>query len=159
MAGEPKAIRSGEGQTRRVLGNAFAFKVLSADTQDAYALFEITSPPNGGIPPHINTRESETHVVLHGRYRFVLGGETHEAGPGAVFFVPPGTLHAFQNVGTEPGRMLLVPSPGRNNETFVVKLAERFGGDLPASGPDPEMLKALGALAQQFGVEPRSPER
>ncbi len=154
MAGTPKAVRPGEGRVFRILGNAFTFKVVSADTQDAYAVFEIASPPNGGIPPHVNTRESETHVVLHGRYRFVLGEESHEAGPGAVFFVPRGTLHAFQNIGTEPGRMLLVPSPGRNNETFVVKLAERFGGDLPASGPDPEMLKALGALAHEYGVEP-----
>jgi quercetin dioxygenase-like cupin family protein len=154
MGGEPKALPAGEGRVFRVLGNSFTFKVQSADTQDAYAVFEIASPPGGGIPPHINTRESETHVVLHGRYRFALAGESHEAGPGAVFFVPRGTLHAFQNVGADAGRMLLIPSPGRNNETFVVKLAERFGGDLPASGPDPELLRALGELAHEYGVEP-----
>lgn len=156
-AGEPKALKPEEGQALHVLGNAFTFKVVAADTHDAYAVFEIASPPNGGIPPHINTRESETHIVLQGRYRFRLGAQSHEAGPGALFFVPRGTLHGFQNLGTETGRMLLIPSPGSNNETFVIKLAERFGPDLPASGSDPAMLESLAALAREYGVEPSTP--
>jgi mannose-6-phosphate isomerase-like protein (cupin superfamily) len=84
-----------------VLGNTFTFKVVAADTDDSYSVFEIASPLNGGLPPRVNTRESETHVILRGTYRFVLGGDTHEAAPGAVFFVPRGTLHPFQNVGAE----------------------------------------------------------
>jgi mannose-6-phosphate isomerase-like protein (cupin superfamily) len=154
MAAEAKAVRPGEGRTLGVLGNTFAFKVTAADTGDAYSVIEIASPPNGGIPPHVNTRESETHIILSGSYRFVLGTQVHEAGPGAVFFVPRGTAHAFQNTGGETGRLLLIPSPGSNNETLVAKLAERFGPALPAAGPDPAALEALGALARQYGVEP-----
>ncbi len=44
MAGE-KTLPAGESRVIRVLGNSFTFKVQSADTQDAYALFEIASPP------------------------------------------------------------------------------------------------------------------
>ena len=157
-AGEPKALKSGEGRAFRVLGNTFTFKVVAADTNDAYAIFEIASPPHGGIPPHINTREAETHIILQSTYSFLLGTQTHQAGPGAVFFVPRGTLHGFQNVGAEQGRILLMPSPGSNNEAFVVKLAERFGPELPASGPDPAALEALAALARQYGVEPSLPQ-
>jgi len=156
-AGEPKALKPGEGRVLRVLGNTFTFKVVAADTNDAYSIFEIASPPNGGIPPHTNTREAETHIILQSRYSFLLGTQTYEVGPGAVFFVPRGTLHAFQNVGTEPGRLLFIPSPGSNNETFVVKLAERFGPELPPSQPDPSVLEALTSLARQYGVEPSLP--
>ena len=154
MAAKSRAVVAGEGRSLSVLGNTFTFKVTSADTGDAYSLIEITSPPNGGLPPHVNTRESEAHIVLRGVYRFVLGTEIHEVGPGAVFFVPRGTLHAFQNVGAEPSRMLLIPSPGGNNEAFIAELAERFGAAFPASGPDAAALQALDALACRYGVEP-----
>jgi mannose-6-phosphate isomerase-like protein (cupin superfamily) len=153
-AGEAKAVRPGGGRVLSVLGNTFTLKVMAADTGDSYSVIEITSPPSGGLPPHKNTRESETHVILNGTYSFVLGTQTHEAGPGAVFFVPRGTLHAFQNVGRETGQVLLIPSPGANNEALVARLAERFGGGFPASGPDPAALEALAALARQYGVEP-----
>jgi quercetin dioxygenase-like cupin family protein len=140
------------GQALGVLGNTFTFKVMAADTGDAYSLIEIESPPNGGLPPHTNTRESETHIVLRGTYRFQVDTQTHEAAPGAVFFVPRGTLHAFQNVGSEQGRIMLIPSPGANNEALVVKLAERFGPELTA--PDAAALEALRTLARQYGVDP-----
>jgi oxalate decarboxylase/phosphoglucose isomerase-like protein (cupin superfamily) len=71
-----------------------------------------------------------------------------------VFFVPRGTLHAFQNVGAEPSQMLLIPSPGGNNEALIAELAERFGAAFPASGPDAAALQALDALARRYGVEP-----
>jgi len=65
-----------------VLGNAFTFKVLAADTNDTYSIFEVASPPNGGIPPHINTREAETHIVFQSTCSFLLGTQTYESGPG-----------------------------------------------------------------------------
>ena len=128
--------------------------MAAADTDDTYSIFEVASPPKSGIPPHINTREAETHIVLQGTYSFLLGTQTYEVGPGAIFFVPRGTLHGFQNVGSEPGRVVLIPSPGSNNEAFVIKLAERFGPELPPSRPDPAMLEALATLAHEYGVEP-----
>ena len=151
-ADRSKALRPGEGRSLGVLGNTFTFKVMAADTNDSYSVIEIASPPSGGLPPHTNTRESETHVVLTGTYRFQLGAETYEARPGSVFFVQRGTLHAFQNVGSDHGQMMLIPSPGANNEALVAKLAERFGAGF--TGPDAGALEALTALARQYGVEP-----
>lgn len=155
--GDPKVVTPGEGQALSVLGNTFTFKVVAADTNDAYSVIEVASPPNGGIPPHVNTREAETHIVLQSTYSFLLGMQTYKGGPGTVFFVPRGTLHGFQNVGTGQGRLLLIPSPGSNNEALVVKLAERFGPELPPAQPDPAMLEALEALAREYGVEPSIP--
>lgn len=150
-------MKPGEGQALRVFGNTFTFKVAAADTNDTYAIFEIASPPNNGIPPHINTREAETHIIVQSTYSFLLGTQTYEVGPGAVFFVPPGTLHAFQNVGAGQGRLLLIPSPGSNNEALVMKLAERFGPERPPAEPDPAFVEALTVLARQSGVEPSLP--
>jgi len=156
-AAEPKAVQPGEGRRLGVLGNVFTLKVAAVATNDAYSVFEIESPPNGGIPPHINTREAETHIIVQSRYSFLMGTRTHEAGPGAIFFVPRGTPHAFQNVGPGPGRVLLIPSPGSNNEALVVKLADKFGSGLPPSGPDPKLLEAVATLAREHGVEASLP--
>ena len=119
---QSKAIGAGQGRTLTVLGNTFRFKVSSDDTGDAFAVIEIESPPSGGIPPHTNNRESETHIIVRGRYQFMLGGEMHEAPAGAVFFVPRGVPHAFQNVGSEPGAMLFIPSP-RSRRNILSGLA------------------------------------
>jgi hypothetical protein len=71
-----------------------------------------------------------------------------------VFFVPRGTLHAFQNVGTEEGRLLLIAPPGSNKKALVVKLAERFGSRPLPSAPNPADFQALGALVAEHKVEP-----
>lgn len=155
MAAGSKALQPGEGQTLHMLGNRFPFKAVAADTNNASSMFEIASPP-GGIPPHINPREAETHIILQSKYGSLLGTQTYEVGPGAVFFVPPGTLHAFQNAGSGQGCLLLIPSPGSNNEALVTKLAERFGHEPPPSRSDPAFLEALAPLVRQYGVESAS---
>ena len=157
MSSASRIVKPGEGREFRVLGNTFLLKVTAAETQDAYSVFEIASPPRGGIPPHINTREAETHIVLQGRYGFQVAAETHEVGPGAVFYLPRGIAHGFHVLGPEHGRMIVIPSPGSNNEAFVAKLAERFGDALPAGGPDPATWEALAALAREYGSPPAPP--
>ena len=86
-----------------MLGNTFTFKVLAAHTNDTYSIFEVASPPNGGIPPHVNTHEAETHIVLQSTYSFLLGTRTYKVRPGAVFFVSRGNAPTpFKMLG--PGR-------------------------------------------------------
>jgi hypothetical protein len=75
--------------------------------------------------------------------------------PGGLLRSPRHT--APLSKGTGQGRLLLIPSPGSNNEALVVKLAERFGPELPPSRPDPAILEALAALAQEYGVESSIP--
>src|ERR671913_364868 len=57
-------------------------------------------PPPGvdGQQPHT---EDEVYVVLAGRSRFTAGGESRDAGPGDVIFVPARVPHRFHDISEE----------------------------------------------------------
>ena len=57
----------GEGRrSLRVFGELVTCKVTSDQTSGAYTLFEATTPPGAGPPPHVHHREDESFYVLEG---------------------------------------------------------------------------------------------
>lgn len=131
---EPEA-----GEEINVLGELLTFKLESAMTGGAVSLAVITSPPGGG-PPALHTHPPlEAFYVLEGEYE--MNGMTDDgpftvwATPGSVIYVPPGAPHNYKNVGSTPGRMLVV---------FTDPAAEAFQKDLAAASaggpPDPATL-------------------
>ena len=57
---------------------------------------------------------------------------------GSFVFVPRGTPHCFQNVGDEPGRLLVLFTPA-GMEGFV----DRFAS-LPDGPVDPDVFRSIG---------------
>jgi quercetin dioxygenase-like cupin family protein len=93
-------VRPGEGsRSRWVLGELVTHKIPSHQTGGAYSLFEVTTQPGAGSPPHVQHREDESLYVLEGDFEFLLHGNTLIAGAGSLLYVPKGTLHAHRNVG------------------------------------------------------------
>ena len=105
-----------------VLGEFVTYKVPSQQTGGAYALFEVTTQPGSGPPPHVNHREDEAFYVLEGDYEFLSSGEAVRAGAGSLIYVPKGILHTHRNVGEGLGRMLLTQTPGGLYELFFQKV-------------------------------------
>ena len=67
-------IPPGEGaRSLRVMGVLVTCKLPSQMTGGAYALFEETTQPGDGPPPHIHHREDESFYVLEGEYEFLSG--------------------------------------------------------------------------------------
>jgi hypothetical protein len=62
-------------------------------------------------------------------FNFKLGDRIVSAPNGSIVFVPRGTAHTFQNVGTEPGVLLVGVTPGGLEMMF----AERQGVDPEAN--------------------------
>lgn len=85
------------------------FKVLmrGADTDGGFGLIEEVTPPNQGPPLHIHGKAGEFFHVIAGSYRFKVGGDLIDAGPGDTAYVPAGTPHCFVNAGTTPGRLFI----------------------------------------------------
>jgi len=71
------------------------------------------------VRPHLHERHAETVYILRGRGAFTLGDRVIEAGPGDVFVVPPGTVHAFRVTGEGPAAALTTFSPGYDGEDRV----------------------------------------
>jgi mannose-6-phosphate isomerase-like protein (cupin superfamily) len=106
----------------------------TADTAGRMSIVDSLSPVGSGPPLHVHDREDETFVLVTGRCRFHLAGREMLRGPGETVFVPRGTEHTFQVVGSEPCRHLVILTPG-GFEGFFAEMAEgRFAipGDMPA---------------------------
>ena len=94
-------------------------------TGGALGLFRQSIAPKSGPPAHIHHTEDEFFYVVSGEFNFRLGDRFVSAPARSIVFVPRGTVHTFQNVGTEPGVLLVGVAPGGLEMMF----AERQGAD------------------------------
>lgn len=116
-------VPAGEGRRMLVLGNEIEIKLSCSETAGAAFVFENTTPPGDGAPPHIHTREDEMIHVIAGDYEIFLGGKTYRATAGAVVNFPRSIAHGFRNVGSKPARALFIVTPGENFERFFQELS------------------------------------
>src|SRR5918998_1147538 len=107
-----------EGRMLWVVGELLTLKMTGSDTDGAFALIEEVTPPQGGPPPHMHTREDETFYVLEGELKFVVGERNISATAGSVVYGPRGVLHSFRNVGSTPSRMVVIITPAGLEKFF-----------------------------------------
>ena len=151
------------GEGRRslwVMGEMVTCKVTSDQTSGAYSLFEITTRPGDGPPPHVQHWEDESFYVLEGEYEFLLEDRPTRMGAGSSVYVPKGNLHAHKNVGDGLGRMLVSHTPGRAHERFFEKVGRPAEDRLSPSSPEglPSM-EQIAAIAAEYGIEILHPEK
>jgi mannose-6-phosphate isomerase-like protein (cupin superfamily) len=140
-----------------VLGEIMEFKVIGAETGGSLCVVELTSFPQNGPPPHIHHREDESFYVIDGQFSFLVDNRTIEADPGSFYRVPKGTLHTYQNIGTKPGRALVILTPA-GFEKFWVEMADPVANLAGPSGPpDPETIARLISLAPKYSLEIKGP--
>jgi quercetin 2,3-dioxygenase len=94
-------------------------------TGGALGLFRQTIAPKSGPPTHVHHAEDEFFYVVSGEFQVKLGDRILSVPAQSVMFVPRGTAHTFQNVGTEPGVLLVGVTPGGFEQMFE----ERQGVD------------------------------
>jgi quercetin dioxygenase-like cupin family protein len=159
---EKGAVRvppGGGGRALWVCGELVTFKVRGKQTGGAYSLFEVATRPGGGQPPHVQHWEDEAVYVLEGEYEFYVEGDATIANPGSLVFVPRGRLHAYTNVGNEPGRVLAVHTPGGPHERFFEEIGGRGDVSGPTVGGAPAAFGVLAEVAARYGIEiPRTEE-
>ena len=150
---------SGEGRALEVGGDLLLFKASSNEGFGSLFL-ELTCPPGGGPPPHTDPSE-ELFYVLEGEFEFLSPGpEGLTARPlrvGDSVGVPRGAPHAYRNVGTQPGRLLVFFPQNERMQGFF----EELGDPVPdpstwtSSGP-PQLERAI-AAAKRWGIAFRGP--
>jgi len=152
-------VASGGGiRSLRVFGELLTYKVPSHQTGGAYALFEATTDPSVGPPPHVNHREDESFYVLEGEYEFLSGRETLRAVAGSLVYVPKGILHAYKNIGEGVGRLLVVQTPGGLYERFFEEVgAPSDGGSASLAEEDRLNLETIAAIGAEYGIEMAQP--
>jgi mannose-6-phosphate isomerase-like protein (cupin superfamily) len=131
----PYVLQPGEGETLENL--RLRIVATNALTGGQLMAAECVNPGPGGPPLHTHTAHDEMYFVLQGRYRFKLGDDEQEGGPGTFVYVPRGTAHAFASVGPEEGRLFAVSLPGL--EGFL----EQMSAELEAGDADQQDLTQL----------------
>jgi quercetin dioxygenase-like cupin family protein len=137
-----------------VVADLVTFKAIAAQTGSAYSLFETITIPGMGTPPHLQHYEDEAFFILEGNYTFLMGEEQIKAQPGTYIFVPRETVHAYTNTGTNPGRMLILVSPGGIHEKFFAEAGETIADAANPSEPSgPPDLPRLVTVAAKYGID------
>lgn len=134
------------GQILNIFGDLVTIKVASQQTNGKLTVIHSETPPNGGPPLHAHLSDSETFFVLEGEFLFVLNDETVVVSAGSTVFIPAGTRHQYQNVGGEPGKLLIILEPAGLDAFFIeldVLLKQSAEPDMPA----------VAALHAKFGME------
>jgi quercetin dioxygenase-like cupin family protein len=141
----------GEGRVlRNPLGGPLTIKAGTVETGDVLTALESTPAPGEGPPLHRHAREDEVIYVLRGRLRFRLEDAIHEAPTGSFVFIPRGVPHAWQNVGDDEARLLVLFTPAAPG---MERFFERFG-DL---ADDARVAEAFKELADDSGMEVLGP--
>lgn len=113
-------------------------------TGGAMSIVDSIAPVGSGPPRHIHETEDETFVIVDGRCKFWLNGETVIRGPGESVFVPRGTEHTYQVVGDRPSRHLVILTPGGFEGFFEAMAAGRLR--------IPEDLAAIEETGRRFNL-------
>ena len=121
MSRQPVVTHLGETRESTVLdifGQGMLVKVSGRDTGGSFAIMEDQTGPQQGPPLHRHSREDESFYVVEGQYVFEVDGKRIAAGPGSSVYAPKGTAHRFQNVGSTPGRVLVMVQPSGLDDFF-----------------------------------------
>lgn len=142
------------GDAYWVLGGLYEVLASADDTGGTATIMQMTAPADAGPPPHTHPG-SESVYVLEGTANFHVDGETHEAGPGAFFHFPAGTVETFQPTSTV--KLLVVYEPG-GIEGFFAEVGEvATTRELPPPPAEPPDFERIARVAEQYGMQIQMP--
>jgi quercetin dioxygenase-like cupin family protein len=132
------------------IGALITFKARGEQTGGALTAFESVAAPGEGPPFHRHLSQDETIYVLEGTIRVRLGEEVHQAPVGSFVFMPRGVPHAWQNVGEDSARLLVVFTPSAAG-------MERFFGRAAELNDETRAAEGFARFAADAGMEVLGP--
>lgn len=112
-----------------VFPEAITLKVLLSGkhTNGNQAVFEDIVEPGIGPPRHIHHHQDEIFFFLEGDFIAEVDNKIYEFKPGDVAFIPRGIVHAFKNIGKNPGRLRYIFSPANTIEDMFREFHQALG--------------------------------
>jgi quercetin dioxygenase-like cupin family protein len=141
-------LAPGEGRSvENPIGGLFTFKITSEESEGVLTAIETLIVQPDGPPLHVHDQD-EVIYTLAGSLRVKLGDTVREVPPGSFVFIPRGTPHTWQNVGSEPLRFFATIMPAAVAfEEFFKRYAQ-----LPAEERGLEAFARLAAETNAFDV-------
>src|SRR5215467_13256601 len=109
----PIILEADQGETVLFPGNiSQVWKATGATTNGTLDLWMEVVPPRLGPPQHLHAHHDEFFWIVKGTFLVKVADRTVRVSEGASLFLPRGIAHAFQNVGTDTGHLLIGTLPG-----------------------------------------------
>lgn len=141
----PIIREAGQGEIIKLSETMYqVWKAAGETTRGAADIWMEVVPPQMGPPEHIHARFDESFLVVKGTFLFKAAGNTTKVSEGAWVFVPGGIAHAFLNIGTETGQLLI--------ETFPGGIRKYFEEISPILMSEPVDQQALEHVSEQHGI-------
>lgn len=114
-----RIISKEKGKRLGVAGGNYRVIVSGDDTNQSYAVIEMTVPPGGGPPPHSHPDTHETFYVLEGEVEFKTEqGKTTVSKGGFVMIPFGGDIHCFKNTSGSFAKLLCTVMPAGLEKIF-----------------------------------------
>ena len=147
--GQVVARLPGEGRSVEVQGTTATVKAGREETGGALGVAELVFATRLGMPLHVHRTYDEAIYVLEGEFTARVGDRTITMPAGSFGYVPRGTPHTGDNLGTSPCRLLTWTMP----DSRVGQMLEEMR-QLPPGPPD---MARLQAIFQRYDLEPVGP--
>jgi quercetin dioxygenase-like cupin family protein len=121
-------------------GIGIRFLLTREDTNGSMSVFEVRVPAGQSIPApaHKNDAYEEVLYGIEGVLTWTVDGTPIEVGPGQALCIPRGTVHRFDNFGSEDVKQLCLISPAVMGLEYFREAAEAIGA---AAGGPPDRAK------------------
>jgi mannose-6-phosphate isomerase-like protein (cupin superfamily) len=103
----PRVVRASERPSLSTPDANGAVTEVDGGTSRDVRVLEVTTPPGVRTGEHAHAGD-EHHLVLSGKYRMTQGEHTYELGAGDYLAWDASVPHDVENIGDEPGRLLLI---------------------------------------------------
>ena len=133
---QPVIVQHGAGTDLQAFGNTLSVLLSGEQTNGTLAVMMEETPPGGGPPLHVHSREDELFLVIEGRIQYFAEGQWTEVGAGGVVFLPRGAAHTYRNVGDTSSRHWIITTPS-GFEKFFARCADEFARQ---GGPDMQRI-------------------
>jgi len=134
-----------EGQVFHAFGQTIHLMLNGEQTKGSITIMSGITPPGGGPPFHVHSREDEIFIVSKGRIQYFSDGNWTEVGVGGVVYLPRGVPHCFKNIGTTDSCHWIINIPS-GFEKFFSKCAEEFSKE---GGP---LMDRIVEIHNEFGI-------
>jgi quercetin dioxygenase-like cupin family protein len=107
------------------VGGTLTFKAMSSQTDGELTALDTVAAAGEGPPLHVHRGEDELIYIVDGTFRVRLADELIDAPAGSFVFIPRGTPHTWQNIGSGPARFFAAVMPAATAfEEFFKRYAE-----------------------------------
>src|SRR5512133_389554 len=137
----------------RVGQMAVRFLLEGEESGGSVAVFEFDVPAGAQVAAaHSHDRYGETIYGLEGVLTWTVEGMPVDIGPGEALFIPPGTVHHFDNKQSADAKALGVVTPGILGPDYF----REVGAILDRATGGPPDFAALGEVMRKHGITPAS---